>query len=94
MVLIEATSVGLPVVATAVGGVREILEDGVNGVLVTRSLESLSDALERLYESPELMCRLGRASRAKHEESFEIGKVVAMYHSVYSESSDSRRPGC
>ncbi|MCX6930312.1 MAG: glycosyltransferase family 4 protein [Verrucomicrobia bacterium] len=84
MVLIEAASVGLPVVATSVGGVPEIVADGVTGLLVPRSVESLARALETLYDSPELIRRMGQAARAVHAERFELGKVADRYHLVYN----------
>lgn len=94
MVLIEAASIGLPVVATNVGGVTEILDDGVTGIVVSRSSQSLAEALDRLYENPALTCRMSEASRARHNDRFEISKVVAMYHSVYLGGSDSRGSCC
>lgn len=87
MVLIEAASVGLPVVATAVGGILEILEDGVTGIVVSRSVDSLARALETLYDSPETVRRMGQAARAVHAQRFEIGRVTGLYHSVYTSDS-------
>jgi len=84
MVLVEAASVGLPVVATSVGGVSEILKDGVTGLFVARTVESLVRAVEDLYDSPETMSRLGHATREAYLQRFEIGKVTELYHSVYT----------
>ena len=84
MILIEAASVGLPVVATAVGGVREIVEEGVTGKVVERSAGSVAKALETLYDSPDMMSQMGRAARAVHAARFEIGRVVGLYHQVYT----------
>ena len=85
MVLIEAASVGLPMVATATGGVREILEDRVTGTVVSRSVDSLVKALETLYDSPETLSRMGQAGRALHVQRFDIDKVADLYHAVYTE---------
>ena len=85
MVLIEAASIGLPVVATATGGVREILTDGVTGTVVARSVDALVRALEALYDSPETHARMGRAARAAHAQRFEIGRVTDLYHAVYTQ---------
>ena len=84
MVLIEAASVGLPVVATSVGGVSEILKDGVTGIVVARTVDSLARAIEDLYDSPEKMFRLGQAAREVYAQRFEIGKITERYHAVYT----------
>ena len=83
MVLIEAASVGLPVIATSVGGVSEILKDGVTGIVVSRSVDSLAKAIVDLYDHPEKMSRMGQAARAAHGQHFEISKVAELYYSVY-----------
>jgi len=87
MVLIEAASIGLPVIATAVGGVAEILEDGVTGMLISRSADSLALAIESLYDNPKTMFRMGQAARLTYLQRFEIAQVAGLYHSVYSKSN-------
>lgn len=60
MVTIEAMSSGLPVIGTRHGGTREIIDHGVNGLLVEREApEELADALRRLLEEPQLAAKLG-----------------------------------
>jgi len=62
---VESLAVGTPLVATAVGGVGEIVVDGVNGLLVPPgSPEAFGHALERLLGSPELRARLSDGARA------------------------------
>jgi glycosyltransferase involved in cell wall biosynthesis len=84
MVLLEAASVGLPMVATAVGGVREILEDDVTGRVVLRSVDCLAQTIEDLYEHPEILSRMGQAARSVYTARFELDKVVELYHGVYT----------
>ena len=61
---VEALAVGTPMVATTVGGVGEIVCDGVNGLLVPPgSPEAFGRALQRLLESPELRSRLSDGAR-------------------------------
>lgn len=61
---VEALAVGTPLVATAVGGVGEVVSDGVNGLLVPPGLpEAFGRALQRLLESPELQKRLSDGAR-------------------------------
>jgi len=62
MVFLEAAAAGLPVVATAVGGVPEMLEEGQTGLLVQLDDEQgLRDALLKLILDPALRQRMGRA---------------------------------
>lgn len=91
MILIEAASVGLPVIATDVGGVREIVEDGVSGMLVGRSVERLVAAIEHLYDHPAEAAQMGMAARAAHAARFEIGKVAEQYDDVYATAWSAER---
>ena len=62
---VEALAVGTPLVATEVGGVGEVVRDGVNGLLVPPgSPEAFGHALQRLLDSPELQTRLSDGARA------------------------------
>lgn len=80
----EAMAYGRPVVATAVGGLVDAVEDGVTGLLVPpRDPTALRAALERLLADPELRGRLGRAARekARRELSWEASTkaTIAAY---------------
>jgi len=67
-VVLEAMAHGLPVVATAVGGVPELVEHGASGLLVPPAHpRALADAITRLLEDPELCATMGRAGRARAE---------------------------
>ncbi|HVY60846.1 MAG TPA: glycosyltransferase, partial [Planctomycetota bacterium] len=70
-VLIEAMACARPVVATAVGGVPEVVEDGVTGLLVPPAQPGrLADAVGRLLASPELRAAMGEAGRRRAAERF------------------------
>jgi glycosyltransferase involved in cell wall biosynthesis len=80
----EAMAWGRPVVASAVGGLVDAVEDGVTGLLVPpRDAGALRAALERLLDDAELRARFGAAARekAKRELSFAAaaGALVAVY---------------
>ncbi len=79
--LMEALASELPVVATAISGIPELIEDGQTGLLVPeRDAQALAQALRRLYEQPELGCRLGAAGRAKVLRDFDLRKnATALY---------------
>lgn len=83
MAIIEALSIGLPVIATPVGGVPEALTDGKTGFLIPRSTDELVKVLGRLADDRELLRALSDQARLDFEERFEVSKVVARYHSVY-----------
>lgn len=73
LVVIEAQALGVPVVATDAGGVPEIIEDGVNGLLVAPDdPEAMAEALERLYREPELRSRIGEAGSRNVETRFSM----------------------
>ena len=67
-VVLEAMSLGLPVIATAVGGTPELIHNGVNGVLVAvDSARALPDALDRLMASPAERARLVNGAKQTME---------------------------
>jgi colanic acid/amylovoran biosynthesis glycosyltransferase len=81
--LMEALAVGLPVVATAISGIPELIEDGKSGLLVAeRDPEALADALVRLYEDQRLCERLGEAGRSKVEAEFNLHETTAQLYSL------------
>ena len=88
----EAMAWGRPVVASAVGGLVDAVEDGVTGLLVSPGdVPALRGALERLLADAELRARLGAAARAKaqHELSFEAATdaLVAVYDEALRRST-------
>src|SRR5436305_2096331 len=73
--LVEALAMGTPVVATRVGGVAEIVQDGKNGLLVEPGdPDAFADALRRLLGEPELRARL-RAAAAPSVEQYDQDRV-------------------
>jgi glycosyltransferase involved in cell wall biosynthesis len=76
--LLEAMACGLPVVATGVGGISEVIEDGQNGFLVpTRSPEALADRIVDLLNTSGLRAQMGRSARKTVEECYSWDKTVA-----------------
>jgi colanic acid/amylovoran biosynthesis glycosyltransferase len=74
--LVEAMAYGVPVIATAVGGVPELLEDGA-GILVPPSdADALTEALTRVLGSPTLRADLARAGRRRVEAEFEVHAIA------------------
>lgn len=73
VVLMEAMASGLPVVASAISGIPELVTDEVSGLLVPpRDPGRLAEALGRLWADPEWACRLGSAGRAKIIAEYDL----------------------
>jgi glycosyltransferase involved in cell wall biosynthesis len=71
-VLLEAMACGAPVVASRLTGIPEIVEDGVDGLLVEpRDVPALASAIARLLDDGSLSSSLGAAARAKAERAFD-----------------------
>ena len=71
--LMEAAACGVPVVSTTVSGIPELVDSGVNGILVPpRDPVALAEALERLARDPELRARMGRYGREKVLREFSL----------------------
>lgn len=84
LTILEAMSVGLPVVATAVGGTPEIVRDGINGYLVPPAdPAAMFAALERLIDHPGDAARMGSASRASIERTYSLDIMVRQYEHLY-----------
>lgn len=83
IVLLEAYKVGLPVVATKVGGVQDVVKDGKTGILVEpRSSDALANAIVKLLEHPALAAKLKRGGQIKVKE-FEWKKIIAKLEKEY-----------
>jgi glycosyltransferase involved in cell wall biosynthesis len=75
--LIEACAAGRPIVTTDTAGCRDVVTDGVNGLIVKpRDVESLASALERLLGDAALRSRMGAEGRLRAEREFDIKSVV------------------
>jgi glycosyltransferase involved in cell wall biosynthesis len=84
--LIEACAAGWPIVTTDVVGCREVVADGVNGLLVkARDAESLATALQRLLDDPSLRARLGSAGRQRAMAEFDVKAVVGATLDLYGQ---------
>ena len=82
--VLQAMAAEVPAVVTAVGGMPEAVQDGVNGILVPpRDVESLSSAVIQLLGAPEQRRSMGEAGRRIVEEQFDVDGMVEGVLSVY-----------
>jgi N-acetyl-alpha-D-glucosaminyl L-malate synthase BshA len=86
LTLLEALSSGLPVIATRVGGIPEIIEDGVNGFLVpAKDPKSIAERLLALNGDKELRAGLGARARETVLDRYTVEKVIGEYLKIFSE---------
>ncbi len=81
--LLEAMSRERPVLATSVGGIPEVIADGVNGILVSPEVESVVSGLRRLLSSPTLTAQVARQARRTIEERFGLSRLALAASEAY-----------
>jgi glycosyltransferase involved in cell wall biosynthesis len=82
--VLEAMAAGLPVAATRVGGVPQLVADGVTGWLVEPGdLDGLAAALRRLLDDPAAARRMGQAGRQRAQADFSTSAVVPRLEAFY-----------
>lgn len=85
-VLAEAMATALPVISTNISGIPEIVEHGVNGLLVPqKNAVALADALETLLLDPALRRRLGQAARVTITEIFDSWQTTVALRTLFTE---------
>jgi glycosyltransferase involved in cell wall biosynthesis len=85
MALLEAMAFGLPVIASNVGGIPDLVEDGVTGLLVSpNSPDQLSAAISRLARDPELRRTLGQAAIARVASIANPDTIAEQWHELYA----------
>ncbi len=97
LTLLEGMAAGLPVVATRVGGIPEVVVEGETGLLApVGDVDALAARILRLAEDRDLRGRLGRAGRERARASFDEGRMIAAYDRIYGEfagrATGARRP--
>ncbi len=81
---LEASSTGLPVVASRVGGVPEVINDNITGFLIERKdVDGLAQALEKLILNPQLRVDMGKAGRKFVEENYDWNANLVSMKKLY-----------
>ncbi|MFQ5449580.1 MAG: glycosyltransferase family 4 protein [Nitrospinaceae bacterium] len=83
-VLVEAMAMGIPAVSTNISGIPELIQDGVNGVLVPqRDADALAGALGRLLQDKNLRDKLGQASRDTVCRTFDSKRTIGTLNHLF-----------
>lgn len=91
--LLEALAVGLPCVATSVGGTPDVIEDGVNGLLVEPDKpDELRTALVRLLSDSSMRLRLGLQARETIKTRYSLENTADQLFSLYTRLANGRKP--
>jgi glycosyltransferase involved in cell wall biosynthesis len=86
MVMLEAMALGLPVIATPVGGIPEVIEDGINGYLVPlEDTSALARRLDSIVENPGALPSIGRLARERIIEEYSVEKMAEKHWLLYRE---------
>jgi len=84
LVALEAMACEVPVIATKVGGIPEVVQDGVEGFLYdVGDIDSMAEGCLRILENPEVRQTLGRAARDHANREFCASKIVLRYEELY-----------
>ena len=84
--LMEGLATGLPVIATAISGIPELIEDGETGLLVPqRNTQALVEAIYKLYCTPDLRQQLGAKGRAKVMKDFNLQASAAQLYKLFTQ---------
>jgi len=86
LVAVEAMATGLPVVASDVGGLRDIVTDGETGYLFANgNFIELADKLEKLLDDADLRMKMGTAGRRRVKNSYDWSVVMKRYENIFKQ---------
>lgn len=91
-VILEAWSLGVPVVSTRCEGPSWLVEDGINGLMATPgNAAELAAGIQRLIDDPALRARLGRAGHDKWQGGFSKAQICGQYLNFFEQALAARR---
>jgi glycosyltransferase involved in cell wall biosynthesis len=91
LAMIEAGLSGLPVIATNVGSMGDVVENGINGFLVDPTINEIAAKVITLSESAELRKKLGDRGRELARQKFSIEAMIKRHQEIYSQAIQMRR---
>lgn len=93
LTILEAMRAGLAVVASDVGGVKEAVQHGLNGLLVQNNAAEVRAVLQQLLDDPQLVKQLGEAGRKKFEQEFTFQRMMQQTIDVYQQLHEITKSG-
>jgi glycosyltransferase involved in cell wall biosynthesis len=95
LVLLEAMSIGLPVIASRVAGIPEMIVDGETGILIPPgNIEVIGDEIKRLMSNPSLRKSLGEKGRERVLKEFPKGKMLGQVRELYASIINEKHEAC
>ncbi len=85
LAMIEAGFAGLPVIATNVGSMADVVIDGVNGILTSTKIEEIAAAVMTLAEQPKLREEMGTAGQDLARSRFSTQAMISAHQDIYSQ---------
>jgi glycosyltransferase involved in cell wall biosynthesis len=86
LALLEAMSAGLPVIATKVEGVENVVEDGENGILLpTKDVGALAEAMIKIRDNPETLRIIGKRNSDLVNDEFTIDRMCEQYEELFQQ---------
>ena len=86
LTLIQAAQAALPIVATSVGSISDIVIDQSTGYLTEKSPSAMADAIEKLVRDPELRKMMGSAGKARANQYFSLERMITDHGNLYKGS--------
>ncbi|WP_122243506.1 glycosyltransferase, partial [Pseudomonas syringae] len=91
MVAVEACAHSLPVIASRMGGLTEIIQEPLNGLLCSPDdPDSLGLAMLKLHQQPELLARLGSQARSSVASLMNLDLMLDQYESIFAQTLQDR----
>ena len=90
--LLEAMALGKGIVSSRVGGIAEVIEHGVNGILVEpANARAMAQSLELIYQNREQLTQLGRQARATFAERLTLNRFGQEFNRLLTEAVDQAK---
>jgi|GEM_PF-2393098 len=86
--IIEALRAGVPVVSTNVGGIPEIIDNNVNGIIIEPTADMVKEAIIKLVKDKQNIMSLGKNARMTYENKYTIGCMITGYSNLFKKLTD------
>jgi glycosyltransferase involved in cell wall biosynthesis len=91
MAIVEAFRAGVPVLASKIGGLPEMIRPGMNGEFIERAVDSIVVALRKMIADREYYQKLAQGAHSFFEQNYAIEHVVSRYGELYEQNTEENR---